>query len=311
MNEIKQIYQEYKALKRRHSKISLYKKFRIKQANKKLRRIEAPRTSLKLIQKELLSVIAQPLAEYITGVGGKSISDNAEIHKNARWIINIDIKDFFHSVKLEKLLPILIDMYGKEGLAIWEMGNLEGRLPVGAPTSPYLANLAGTVLDKVIVAKLPRDVRYSRYIDDISVSSTRRTPAKDVLTLKRDILKLIRASFYRVQSAKVGVFFKKRDRQKVTGISVSSEKPRLDRERYKKFRSGLDHEARLHKGLTDRASGILAFTKMVDREQWKRLKIYFKKRLAFYDQQTSSCPQFKDASSQSNINQKSGLPNFY
>lgn len=121
-----------------------------------------------------------------------------------RWTLTIDIKDFFPSVTAELLEKIywnlfpyydlfscddMVDYDELQERENWEIHDElirllliltthQGRLPQGAPTSPYLANLAlcftGMLerIEAVCEARKTReDFRFSIYADDITISS--------------------------------------------------------------------------------------------------------------------------------------------
>ena len=75
-----------------------YRIYRIPKSTGGYRRIEAPRSYLKLIQSWIYESILRniELPDYITGfVKGKNIFDNANRHLESKNLLVIDIKDFF------------------------------------------------------------------------------------------------------------------------------------------------------------------------------------------------------------------------
>ncbi|MDX9893655.1 MAG: reverse transcriptase domain-containing protein [Patescibacteria group bacterium] len=144
---------------------------------------------------------------------GRSPIDNARFHitipnrynpkkvigyQVPRWILTVDLKDFFPSVTSQLLERMYRTMFkperliGYKGLkesevpAIYEefirlmllLTTHQGRLPQGAPTSPYLANLAlastGTLqrIEGLCKSRRTREAfRFSIYADDITISS--------------------------------------------------------------------------------------------------------------------------------------------
>ena len=87
---------------------SYYTSFEIPKKNGETRTIKAPTGELKFIQKKLVSKLVQYQREIWRSKGmkpnishgfekGKSIVTNAKIHKNKRYLLNIDLQDFFDS----------------------------------------------------------------------------------------------------------------------------------------------------------------------------------------------------------------------
>ena len=127
----------------------------------------------------------------------------AQIHCRCKWLVKLDIRDFFDSVKERQVYRVFRSLgYGallsfelarictrrpehnrlgepaSYGVPVYRKG-AEGRLPQGAPTSPALANLAVSNLDERLQAIAnARGWTYTRYADDLAFS-TRRNSDRD------------------------------------------------------------------------------------------------------------------------------------
>lgn len=78
-----------------------YKEFRIKKKSGSDRIIHAPINGLKSLQKTLsfvLQCVFEPHKAAMGFVRDRSIVDNAKLHVGSRYVYNIDLKDFFHSI---------------------------------------------------------------------------------------------------------------------------------------------------------------------------------------------------------------------
>lgn len=129
---------------------------------------------------------------------GRSIVDCAEEHLGARWLLKLDVHDFFHSIG-ERRAYTAFQQMGYPRLLSFELGRLctrtsptrrnpwrtmsshgvpypphpEGWLPQGAPTSGTLANVAMFDLDAKLDALARREgLVYTRYSDDLTFSAT-------------------------------------------------------------------------------------------------------------------------------------------
>lgn len=87
-----------------------YRKFRIAKKNGGYREIEAPNEELKIVQERIYRKILKDMSYRLCVKGfvpRESIVSNAEHHVNKNFVINLDLKNFFHSVKRENLMNIL------------------------------------------------------------------------------------------------------------------------------------------------------------------------------------------------------------
>ncbi|MDB5596854.1 MAG: hypothetical protein JWM36_3815 [Hyphomicrobiales bacterium] len=104
----------------------------------------------------------------------RSVKSNAEAHRRRRFIVNLDLQDFFPGITERRVAGLLralgIDRRVSEIVAF--LCCHMGRLPQGAPTSPVLSNMICYRLDTdlLLVAKSGRAI-YTRYADDITFSS--------------------------------------------------------------------------------------------------------------------------------------------
>src|SRR5947208_2609016 len=151
---------------------------RVHDAQEIRRRTNDSRTGvfLKTIQRYILRSILEtkPLPPYVHGfVPGRSIVSNGETHRGAPYLLNVDIARFFDSIHETTVRQVFLDFGFGEDVAktLTRLCCFQDSLPQGAPTSPYLANLAFDAADKSILA-LCREygMTYSRYADDLSFS---------------------------------------------------------------------------------------------------------------------------------------------
>lgn len=136
-------------------------------------------------------------------VDGKSIVDNAKIHIGKKYVLNLDLKDFFNSITedviIEKLIrqPYYFSYKAAKfisDLVTVIMPNGVRCLPQGSPSSPIFTNMVADHLD-VRLSKLAQkyNVQYSRYADDITFSSVNPVlfKRKDSTSKKKGLRTLI------------------------------------------------------------------------------------------------------------------------
>ena len=110
----------------------------------------------------------------------RSILTNATLHKRRRYVLNLDLEDFFPSITFGRIRGFFIKdkhfaLQEKVATVIAQIACFNNELPQGSPCSPVLSNLIGHLLD----TRLARFARlykctYSRYADDITFSTSRK-----------------------------------------------------------------------------------------------------------------------------------------
>jgi RNA-directed DNA polymerase len=112
----------------------------------------------------------------------KGIYENALAHVNDDYLLNTDLTDFFHFIGWQQIHDsLLMAPFHVHQDILPEICNLctfHGRLPMGAPTSPALSNIAVYTLDNEISLYCRQEkITYTRYVDDMSFSA--RVPVSD------------------------------------------------------------------------------------------------------------------------------------
>lgn len=213
-----------------------------------MRRIIVPNDDLKSVQrwinKHILQVI-KPL-DCVTGfVRGRSIVNNAKIHENKKYILNLDIENFFESITIDRVEKLFFALGYKheialfmadlctttinEGYVRWKLGENRATyfeslmhkekpfLVQGAPTSPSIANLVCYRMDKKLMKYATRhEINYSRYADDITFSSNDMASLPKVLYIKR-----LFVEEHFVLNEKKTKLLKEGMRQEVTGLLIN------------------------------------------------------------------------------------------
>ncbi|MHC1717646.1 MAG: retron St85 family RNA-directed DNA polymerase [Acidaminococcaceae bacterium] len=199
-----------------------YRHFCIKKTSGKIRNINEPLPDLKKVQKWILNEILYkiPISNYAKAfVPEKSIKENARFHRKQNVLLTIDIKDFFPSIKIYEVYEVFKKAGYSTDLSSF-MANLcclDGELPQGAPTSPYLSNLVMRDIDVYISEYCQRNkIRYTRYADDMSFSGD-----FDPNRIIRIVSDRLYSNGYTLNPDKTRVA-RKNARQEVTGIVVNS-----------------------------------------------------------------------------------------
>jgi RNA-directed DNA polymerase len=218
-------------------KAKLYKVFTIPKKDGTRRRITAPEDGLLRAQRAvnaLLQVSANPPDSCQGFTTGRSIVTNAFIHKNARYVFNVDLEDFFPSIHFGRILGLFrskpFNCPPKCAIILARLCCYQGSIPQGAPTSPLLSNMICFGMDRELTA-LARDrgCRYSRYADDITFSSNLMQFPPDIAEFDVAtktwvpggvLLKIISRHSFKIHNAKTRMMPQWR-RQVVTGLRVN------------------------------------------------------------------------------------------
>ncbi len=155
----------------------MYNQFVVTSKHGKARRINAPDLRLKMLQRSIAKLLDQLYAPRnpVHGfVNDRSVITNASSHLRSKFIVNLDIENFFPSISENRVEGLLraIGIDDNVSSIIARICTRQGVLPQGAPTSPVLSNMICFRLDRELLAlsKASRCI-YTRYADDITFSS--------------------------------------------------------------------------------------------------------------------------------------------
>lgn len=249
-----------------------YVPFEIPKRSGGMRQIYSPNGLIRELQEKFAPVLHGMYAAHPAAHGfikERSILTNAKQHVGQRYVLNVDLEDFFPSVNFGRVRGLFMAPPFKVGPAaasvLAQLCTFRNGLPQGAPTSPPLSNFAAAQLDRSL-GRLAKEngVRYSRYADDITFSTNQGTfPANLAVSPRGEggvvgvrvgeaLERAVVASGFAVNHKKVRL--QRRDqRQSVTGVSVNA-KPNVSRKRIRKVRAmlhawekhGLEPAAREH-----------------------------------------------------------------
>jgi RNA-directed DNA polymerase len=269
-----------------------YKEFKIPKKIGKPRLICQPKDELMKIQRKLnlylQSIYELHIPSCVHGFVPKSktlhrsIVSNAQPHVGKSNILTIDLKDYFTSIRSKRVKKLFISWGINEEVstALALLCTYKGCLPIGAPTSPVLANLCSYELDlKLMHFCEQNQLGYTRYADDLTFSSAGRISDGDV----HSIIQFIEEANFTANRKKIRQIGSHR-KQKITGVVVNK-KLSVDRKLKKKIRAieydiqknglvvaskkhfGLDYTSRNEDGqkLIYKIQGLKSFVKMVEK----------------------------------------------
>ena len=216
-----------------------YQQFYVTKSNGKQRLIENPNDPLKKLQQKLAFFLSAVYFErrpdcahgFIKAAAdepkGRGIYSNALEHAGSKWVFSLDLRDFFHSISRNQIrmffrqFPMRFSKNAAHTLA--GICTYQGRLPMGAPTSPILSNLVCIKLDKKLMA-LAADHKwiYTRYADDLTFSGKKPFKKKHIQAIRNSI----REAGFIINEDKVQKW-KKGELTEITGLILKNKKPDL------------------------------------------------------------------------------------
>lgn len=250
------VYQTPPALK--------YTTFEIDKKSGSKRTIKAPEPRLKKLQSHLSHVLYQCLAETERDRGAKpisfgfrkdrSITENASRHKRRRWVLNIDLEDFFPSFNFGRVRGYFLKdkaflLNSEVATTIAQIACDGAALPQGSPCSPVISELIAQILDMRLVRLAKKyGATYTRYADDITFSTSQKEFPTGLATvdasdpalwhLSEELIGKIVTSGFTINGAKTRMHFRG-SRQMVTGLVVN-EKVNIRSNYYRRARAMCD-----------------------------------------------------------------------
>ena len=224
------------------------------------RRIEAPVPALKYIQRLIHESLTQVYGPHPAVHGfrsDRSIVTNARNHLSRRYILNIDLADFFPSITRKRIFGRLVDapyLFDNRvaNLIASLATNAQFCLPQGSPSSPVIANIMAAGLDDKL-AKLCGNLRsrYTRYADDITISTLRGRMSPKLarypnsrgtgqVILGDELVSAIESEGFRIndQKSRLQSYW---TRQMCTGLVVNGARESPPRSYIRRLRSLVDH----------------------------------------------------------------------
>lgn len=246
------LFRVLKGMNRYYETVTLRKK------NGGVRVINPPCGFLKNIQRRILSEILNKheISPYATAyVHGRHMSDNAEPHVGHKYLLKMDIVDFFGSISYLQVLSCAFSskIYPKQiGVMLTSLCCKDEALPQGAPTSPMLSNIVMKSFDDVIGDWCKaHGITYTRYCDDLTFSGDR-----PLYTAYLKAKGMLEERGFEINEAKTH-FITASKQQTVTGLTVNQKvsvpaeyKRRLRQEIYYSLKFGFA-DAVIHQQHTD------------------------------------------------------------
>lgn len=169
---------------------------------------------------------------------GKSILTNAIPHLNKKCLLKIDLKDFFPSITINRVINVFKRLGYPDNISIYlaKLCTHKNRLPQGAATSPQLSNIISYYMDcRLMELANSLNLDCTRYADDITFSGQYIHH-----TFINLVDKIVTECGFTINSSKTRLSYES-SRKIVTGISVVGEKIKIPRAYKRKLRQDIHH----------------------------------------------------------------------
>ena len=201
---------------------SRYRCYYIKTKSGKYRKIEEPDYMLSMLQRRILNRILRyyEISEHAAAYHkGASVTRNAQPHVGKKYLLKMDLTDFFGHVTDRMLMRTAFSTEHFPyhiGRILTDICTKDGAIPQGACTSPALSNIVMKEFDDRMGRWCRGNgVTYTRYSDDLTFSSDR--PLYGTYLRAR---KLLGWMGFEINEEKTH-FITAANRQQVTGLVVN------------------------------------------------------------------------------------------
>lgn len=206
-----------------------YRKFKIKKRSGGFRKITTPFPALLEMQYWIYNNILKTIPIHSSAHGfthKKSIITNSKIHAGENHLLKIDLKDFFPSIHINRIVYIFKELGYPNIIAFYlaQICCFDSTLPQGAPTSPILSNIVTRKFDKRLIHLAKKfNLKYTRYADDMTFSGS--TIPSIFISYVNDI---VIDEGFEINESKTRLYQQKSKRI-VTGISVIEKEIKIPR----------------------------------------------------------------------------------
>ena len=264
-----------------------YRTYKIPKRNGGERAISQPSPELKTLQYWVSKNILKKLPVCASAKAykkGDSIKKHAAIHSNSRFIFHTDISNFFPSITMEHLEPILRsngiifdDLRIDINESIREIKKIcfkDNCLCVGSVTSPIISNIIMYEFDSRLTAYCASMCyTYTRYADDIYISSNSYIDE----SIKECIAGMLSKHGFAINFQKTR-FHSKKHRQKITGVVITTDgQISIGTELRRKIQKMVYNKLRNNTGKPETILGYLAFLKDIEPHTYNSMIIKYSK----------------------------------
>ncbi|MFY1049490.1 reverse transcriptase domain-containing protein [Apilactobacillus sp. 1-1-2] len=227
---------------------SFYEEFSLPKKSGGDRVISCPKGPLKKLQKRLQEKLSH---EYNDRYGSfnvsqafikkRNIMSNAKVHRNKKFILNLDIEDFFDEFNFGRVYGYLqksndFKMNKQLSVILSKIFTYKNKLPQGSPSSPVLTNFIFRIVDfKILKLSKKYKLDYTRYADDMTFSTNDSNFESIYINFVDELRDLLHRQGFKINEKKTRLQFSS-SKQEVTGLIVNK-KINVSRKYYRDTRA--------------------------------------------------------------------------
>ncbi len=155
---------------------------------------------------------------------------NAKIHSGKKWLISLDIKNYFPSVKSKYVYSMWKNFFGfsdEVSRVLTKLTTYNGFLPQGSKTSSGIANLLLWDKEPSFVDVINKqDFTYTRFVDDITISSTKLVEKEMISKIILGMKHLLKQYDLKLKRKKTK-FQTRSKKMTVNNVTVNGKKPTI------------------------------------------------------------------------------------
>jgi len=255
------------------NKDSYYKVYAIPKKDGSKRMITAPdkkmKEALRIVDGVLREVGPWPSPFAHGFKKNRSAVTNALAHThdgNVKVLLAMDIRNFFPNIRKDRI----VELYGE---IVGELCTFHDRAGQGIPTSPWISNVILTKMDyetyNWCLHQSPK-LRYTRYADDITISSKENC---DMGKVKSKVRKIIRKYGFDIKPQKTRIQ-RPHQRMMITGIVINEHMgvPKVYRRKVRAAIHNLKYSVEKDEGKIQEIQGKIAWIQAANKEQGVKLK---------------------------------------
>lgn len=264
-----------------------YKEYTIPKRTGGRRTIHHPSRELKLLQSWIAENVFKHFPIHPSAyayVVGRGIAENASVHRRKNYLLKVDFVEFFPSITARDVQAVLdlraanlpMALTPEDRSFILSVVCRDGRLTIGAPSSPILSNAVMCEFDRQWTA-WNDSVLYTRYADDLFFSTDTPNLLSALLADLRLDVAMRSSPRLRINEDKT-VFTSRKRRRVVTGLVLTSTGEVSLGRKQKRFIRSLLHRyvlRALDDEQIDYLRGFIAYARSVDPEFVRALERKF------------------------------------